>query len=442
MEKRPEFRKGYHDLLRPEILALIPNSAQRILDLGCGTGKLGEALKKRQECVVNGIEIDESAADEARKVMNTVLTHDLNFPVPRKYSPAYDCIVFGDILEHTYNPWGLLKQIAKKLKPDGVIIASIPNVAHPSIVQDLIRGQWRYQDAGILDITHLRFFTKTSISQMFITAGLKIKDIRPHPTEKDKIQYIITAKRKKEQAIQPIVTLLMLSLNTWEYTRQAIKSIFAHTTVPFKLLVIDQGSSDDTIRHLRWNDELYHIEHALNIGFAAGFNSALSFVDTPYFALLNSDIVVTDGWLKRMVDTIKAVPEIAIVGPRSNYVSGPQLDKLAKYKDIDEMHKYAGGIRNTEFAKFHSVPRIVFFCTLLKSQLLQEIGGLDERFGIGNFEDDDYCRRVIQKGYRCVIDDSVFVHHYGSQTFKANNIDYKKSMETNLQKFNKKWGLS
>jgi len=440
-DKQGTFIKGYHDLLRPEILSLIPQDATKVLDLGCGTGELGKALKKRQDCIVNGVENNEPAAEEARKIYNHVYSHDLNIPRPKKYGAKYDCIVFADILEHLFSPWGALIDECGNLSPEGTVIASIPNIAHPGIKKNLARGLWQYSAAGILDITHVRFFTKTSICQLFLRANLKIKNIIPSPSADNPIQYLIVAKPKKSQEPQPQVTLLMLTLNALAYTRQTIESIYQHTETPFNLIVIDNGSADKTPEYLRADDRFLHIENESNLGFASAFNLAFPFVNTPYFAILNNDIVVTDGWLKKMIRTMESDPQIAIVGPRSNYVSGPQMDTNAKYSTIGEMHAYA---KNAIYATqepariFH---RIVFFCTLLRSKLLAEIGGLDERFGLGNFEDDDYCRQVVQKGYKCAIDDGVFVHHYGSQTFKANNLDYKNLMETNLQKFKKKWNI-
>ena len=440
-EKQGTYIKGYHDLLRPEILALIPQTAKKILDLGCGTGELGKALKKRQACIVNGVEADPFAAKEAEKNLDNIDTHDLNIPRNKKYGAKYDCLVFADILEHLFNPWGTVINECENLSPDGTVIASIPNIAHPDIVKNLTRGLWQYANAGILDITHVRFFTKTSICQLFLKANLKIKNIIPFPSAENPIQYLIVAKPKKSQTTQPKVTLLMLACNALEYTKKAIESIYQHTKIPFQLIVIDNGSTDGTPSHLRKDDRYYHIENQSNLGFPTAMNLGLEFISTPYFAILNNDIIVTDGWLKRMIETIESDPKIAIVGPRSNYVSGPQIDPNAKYSNMDEMHVYARNASNGSFERPKIFHRIVFFCTLLKSQLLTEVGGLDEQFGMGNFEDDDYCRRAIQKGYKCAIDNGVFIHHYGSQTFRANNIDYKKLIEENLKKFKKKWGL-
>ena len=110
---------------------------------------------------------------------------------------------------------------------------------------------------------------------------------------------------------------------------------------------------------------------------------------------------------------------IGVVGPTSNEVSGVQKDKEANYKTIDEMHLYAATIREKNKNKVLQFPRIAFLCTLIKREVIEKIGGLDERFSPGNFEDDDFCLRAQLAGYKTVIAQDVFIHHYGSKSFKA-----------------------
>ena len=177
-------RKGYYDLKRPEILNLIPTEAKSIFDLGCGTGSLGKALKERQPCHVTGIELNKEAAETAKKNLDIALCDNLNRYNPTFVDRKYDCIILGDILEHLIQPWQVLKKFAQVLEENGTVIASIPNIAHPWIISQLQKGLFRYELAGLLDITHLRFFTKTTIGQLFYKAGLKITKITPWPNEK------------------------------------------------------------------------------------------------------------------------------------------------------------------------------------------------------------------------------------------------------------------
>jgi 2-polyprenyl-3-methyl-5-hydroxy-6-metoxy-1,4-benzoquinol methylase len=156
-----------------KILALVGKN-KRVLDIGCATGYLGEALKKIG-CEVIGIEIDEEAARIARTKIHDVIIADVesinHLPYPDGY---FNVHIYGDILEHLKRPDLVLLRFRKYLSNDGRVIASIPNVANWVIRLNLLRGRFQYSDIGILDKTHLRFFTVESIKQLFESAGYKI----------------------------------------------------------------------------------------------------------------------------------------------------------------------------------------------------------------------------------------------------------------------------
>ncbi len=144
----------------------------------------------------------------------------------------------------------MLKKFTQVLEDNGVVIASIPNISHPWIISQLQKGLFRYELAGLLDVTHLRFFTKTTIGQLFYKAGLKITNIEPYPTESNPVQYLVTAKKPVVEHKDPLATILILTLNAWEYTAQCLASIKELTETPYKILVIDNGSTDGTVEHL------------------------------------------------------------------------------------------------------------------------------------------------------------------------------------------------
>lgn len=432
-------RKKYFDLKRPEILALIPGTAETVLDLGCGTGALGKALKERQSCHVTGIELNKEAGITARENLDWVIIDNLNRYDPTLKDITYDCIILGDILEHLIHPWQVLKKFAQVLNENGTLIASIPNIAHPWVISQLQKGLFRYEQAGLLDITHLRFFTKTTIGQLFYKAGLKITKITSWPNEKNPIQYHITATKPVVEHKTPLVTILILTYNAWKNTAQCISSIKTVTEIPYKVLVIDNGSTDGTIEHLRADTTLYHIENSHNLGFAGGFNVGLPLIDTPYFVISNSDVVMTKGWLKRMSEHINEDPKLMAIGPRSNYVSGPQKVNNCSYNTALELIEYAKYFTTLNLDPIKHIKRLVFFCTLFKKEILSKVGFLDEIFEGGNFEDDDYCMRINKAGFKTAMDNTVFIHHYGSQTFKDNKIDFKNTMEINGKRFLTKW---
>jgi GT2 family glycosyltransferase len=172
-----------------------------------------------------------------------------------------------------------------------------------------------------------------------------------------------------------------------------------------------------------------------NKGFPAGINQGILGAKTENIIIANNDIVVTENWLEKMIQKAESDSEIGIVGPISNSVSGVQLDKNAKYNSIEEMHKYAKSVSASNKGLVEQFPRVAFLCTLIKKEVIEKIGGLDERFSPGNFEDDDFCLRAQLAGYKTVIAKDVFIHHYGSVSFKQNGEnEYGKRLKINEQK--------
>ena len=157
----------YFGHARPEVLALVPETARAVLDIGCGAGRLGEALKARQQAEVVGVELNPAAAQSARQRLDQVFVGDVE-ALELPFSPGrFDAIVCGDILEHLREPERLLRHARAWLAPDGALIASIPNVRHHSVVRSVLEGNWTYESAGLLDRTHLRFFTRREIEKLF-----------------------------------------------------------------------------------------------------------------------------------------------------------------------------------------------------------------------------------------------------------------------------------
>jgi 2-polyprenyl-3-methyl-5-hydroxy-6-metoxy-1,4-benzoquinol methylase len=166
---------GYYNMLKKEFLPLIPEGPNVILDLGCGVGRLGRVLREMNKAaIVIGVDCNASATEEATKHYDKVYQGDIelmNLP----FIEHFDFILCGDILEHLKNPWSALINIKGMLKPDGTLICSIPNVRYYKVIIDLLfHGTWEYTDAGILDSTHLRFFTKSSFIQMLRNANYRV----------------------------------------------------------------------------------------------------------------------------------------------------------------------------------------------------------------------------------------------------------------------------
>ncbi|MBA7662088.1 Trans-aconitate 2-methyltransferase [subsurface metagenome] len=431
----------YYNFPRPEIQALVPREAKTILDLGCASGRLGAELKKRQDCAVHGVDFNPEMLKEAKKRLDWVHLANLDALDWKVVNREWDCIIFGDILEHLINPWAVLHQANKLLSPDGLIVASIPNIAHPRMVENLKRGLFRYTPYGICDSDHKRFFTKTSITQMFSQEELKITHLEPWPLPEDPQSFLIKAKPTDGRYAKPQVTIIIVTYNKLNYLAACIESIRKNTTHPHKIIVVDNGSKDGTIAWLRKQEDILTIENEHNLGFTIGNNLAMSMLNTPLFCLLNNDTIVTHGWLNRLAYVLESQDSIKAVGPTTNYISGPQQDNNAQYATIEDMEKYAAKILLRPSNLMQRSPRLVFFCTLLKTKLIRTIGLLDEIFSPGNFEDDDYCMRINQAKGSTIISRSVFIHHYGQTSWRSNPQAYADLMRRNQKLFRAKWNL-
>jgi len=171
----------YYSYSRTDLLALLPENIKldNILEIGCGNGSTGYLLKKDNKVThVYGIEINEKLRSEAEKNLDQVIIGDIEKIELPFDDGFFDCIIFADVLEHLYDPWFVLKKIKPLLKTGGVVLASIPNVQHWSVLFNLLRGKWEYKDEGILDNTHIRFFTKKSQIKMLYEAGFDVKKIK------------------------------------------------------------------------------------------------------------------------------------------------------------------------------------------------------------------------------------------------------------------------
>lgn len=167
--------ENYYAGTRPEMIDFIPKSAKRILEVGCGEAFFGSILKKKLNAEVWGVEINENCAAKAKENIDKVIIGDivqLLDNLPDKY---FDCVIFNDVLEHLINPYIVLFKIKNKLNLNGRVVCSIPNVRYFWTLVDLIvKKQWEYAEYGILDKTHLRFFTLKSIINMFNELGYEI----------------------------------------------------------------------------------------------------------------------------------------------------------------------------------------------------------------------------------------------------------------------------
>ena len=211
----------YFDNVRSEVLPLLPRKINRLLEIGCGSGNTLKYIKDNyQYDWACGVELAHEAAEIARSKVDLVIEGDIE-NMDLQIDPAtLDVILCLDVLEHLIDPWGVISKLSTLLKPDGIMIASIPNIRYCHVVITLILlGKWEYTDKGILDKTHLRFFTRNTAIKLLESSSLTVdivKDIHPKKSTKIRIanlitfsmfkdffvyQYLIRAKKKSDLGI-------------------------------------------------------------------------------------------------------------------------------------------------------------------------------------------------------------------------------------------------
>ncbi|MCD4654463.1 class I SAM-dependent methyltransferase [bacterium] len=157
------------------IVSLV-GSARKVLDLGCATGYLSQALTENG-CQVVGIEMDQAAADKARLFCQYVITGDAGDPaVISQAGSDFDFIVCADIIEHLIDPWTVLRTLRQMLAPGGELIVSVPNMAYWRMRWDLLLGRFDYTDTGLMDRTHLRFFTVKTFIETARNCGFLVSE--------------------------------------------------------------------------------------------------------------------------------------------------------------------------------------------------------------------------------------------------------------------------
>ncbi len=266
--------------------------------------------------------------------------------------------------------------------------------------------------------------------------SLGIAAVRPRVLE------AMTGRRSDPRWKSPLVSIVVLTWNELEYTRLCLESVRRFTERPYELIIVDNGSADGTPEYLRSLDDVRVILNKSNTGFAHGCNQGIAAARGDYVVLLNNDTVVTEGWLDRLLAAAESDRTIGLVGPVSNHTAGFQLIRDVPYgDDLLAMQAFARQ-RMVEYSgQGAHVPRAIGFCLAIRREVIDAIGGLDEVFGVGCFEDDDYSIRAQLAGFRIWVAHDSFIHHFGSRTFTGARIDYMKLIDRNWAIFRRKWRL-
>lgn len=244
--------------------------------------------------------------------------------------------------------------------------------------------------------------------------------------------------------MKPHVSIITLTYNEWKYTNVCLSNIRRHTHVPFEVIVVDNGSTDGSVERLRHLQErqswLHLVENEVNRGFAAGMNRGLRKAAGEYFVLLNNDTLPSFRWLDNPLQLFKLKQHAGIVGPVSNRVIRQQKVKTT-LRSVREVHRFCRNHNHLNPAKWRRTLLLSGFCLIFPRKLVDDIGLLDEHFGAGTYEDDDYCKRAQKAGYTCWVAGDTYVHHFGNRSFKQRGkSEFRKILRQNRQYYMYKWG--
>ena len=237
-----------------------------------------------------------------------------------------------------------------------------------------------------------------------------------------------------------MTSIIMLTCNKLEYTIKAVESIRKYTDKgTYEIIVIDNASTDNTVEWLKKQDDLKLILNKENLGFPKGCNQGIEVATGTEILLLNNDVIVTPKWLQNMVKTLYSNDKYGAVGPVTNSAPGQEI--AISYKEEEEINDFANEVFRKFKNKITKKIKLVGFCLLIRKKILDKIGVLDEIFSPGNYEDDDLSIRILLEGYDLILCESVFIHHFGSVSFKKNVVAFNTLLNKNKEKFNEKWSL-
>lgn len=246
----------------------------------------------------------------------------------------------------------------------------------------------------------------------------------------------------------PRVSVIVLCYNQLDYTRQCVESILNNTAYPnYELVLVDNNSTDDTAAYLQeMKKKDPHVKIVLNKtnrGFAGGNNDGIDVSDGEYLILLNNDTLVTRGWMTNMVKHCRASDKVGIVGAVTNSI-GNEAQIPVEYTDVAAMPAFAYGYTAVHMNKTYPHDGVLaMFCVMFSRRMVDLIGKLDENYGIGMFEDDDYSVAANRAGFELVLPEDVFIHHFGSVSFKKlEDEKHRKLFEQNKAYFERKWNTT
>jgi GT2 family glycosyltransferase len=242
---------------------------------------------------------------------------------------------------------------------------------------------------------------------------------------------------------RPTTSIVILTRNQLGYTQRCVDAIARRTPEPHELVFVDNGSTDGTLAYLRSIEGALVIDNDRNVGFGGACNQGIASSTGERILLLNNDVVPTHGWLAALHDALDESADTGLAGPRTNRIAGPQQVDEVGYDEesLAGLGEWAQDWCDSHRGIRTPLPRLVGFCILLERAVVERIGGFDLRYAVGNFEDDDLCLRAAVAGFRGVVAEDSFIHHFGSRTFVGEGLDHTAHMAENYRRFAAAWQL-
>jgi len=251
--------------------------------------------------------------------------------------------------------------------------------------------------------------------------------------------------RRRARDLFPKASVVVVTLGNLELNRTCLESIATRTAWPnVELVVVDNGSTDGTREWLQsiapgFPIPLRVIANPQNRGFAAAVNQGLAAAEGEFLCLLNNDTVVTEGWLSALVDHLRADPRLGLVGSTTNEIANEAKVPVG-YRGLAQLDAWARDFTRRNRGRAVAIPMVAMFCAAMRRSVREEIGPLDERFEIGMFEDDDYSRRIRDRGLATACARDSFVHHRGRASFRALGEErYFAIFRDNERRYREKW---
>lgn len=311
------------------------------------------------------------------------------------------------------------------------------------VVATLIPELFSYKDALYLSSTPKQFVSL--INDALAEESVKLQERRRKIARKNTWEVRANVLDHEIRALLfPPVSIITLVKDNAVITKKMLRSVLANSLYPnFELIIVNNNSDIKTtkiIEEIAKDNRVKVIFNKKNYGFAKGNNQGFKKAKGDYFIIINNDVLITPGWISRLLYHYRS-KDAGLVGPVTNSI-GNESQINIQY-DIAEQSEFLSRARDymyKHWGEFLVLNNIAAFCWIQSRDLYERIGGFDESFGRGLFEDDDYCKRVnaIDKKIYCI--DDCFIHHYGGATTQWNSPEYAELFQKNKEIFEKKWG--